>query len=397
MSIRAALLFSLSLLFSALSFAQATADQASQIQSHSAQAALHLRDNRKDLAAAEFSAIVAMAPDNVEAQSNLGVLLFFQGDYLRAAPHLRAAWKLQPESPRIQALLGMCEKRNGDVKLAESDLSESFPRLRDERIRIQAGVELAEIYYAAHQPEKAASIVPVLRALRPEDPNILYLAYRLYSELARESALGIASFAPDSARMQQVMAEELARQGKYPEAIAHFREALKADPQIPGVHFELAELLNVSGDAAAAETEYRAALAANPVDARSESRLGELALRATDVKTASFHFAAALRLQPDDVDTCVGMAKVFIASNEPAQALPLLERAVRFEPLDSAIHYQLGLVYRRLGRTADSRRELEQFNALKDSNTRLKRLYRQMGLQPNPGRPEQSSESPAQP
>lgn len=391
MCFRAGSLLIFYLLFAPLSFAQATPDKSRQVESHTAQAAIYLRNNQPELAAAEFSAIVAIAPENVDAQSNLGVLLFFKGDYSQAAPHLRAALKLQPGASRVQALLGMCEKRNGDMALAESDLIESFPRLQDEKVKVQAGIELAEIYYAAQQPEKAASLVPVLRGLRPDDPNILYLAYRIYSELARESALGIATFAPDSARMQQVMAEELARQGKYADAILHYRKAVTADPHLPGAHFELAEMLNVSGNAAAAETEYHAALADDPSDAKSESRLGELALRTTDVKAASQHFAAALRLQPDDADTCVGMAKVLIAENQPGKALPLLERAMKSDPLVASTHYQLGLVYRSLGRTADSRRELQEFVTLKESNGRLGQVYRQMGLQPKPGHPEQDT------
>lgn len=376
------------LLLVSSSLAQPVPSKAQQIETHTRQAAEYLKNNRADMAASEFRAIVELAPEDLDAQSNLGVLLFFSGDFAQAAPHLRAAVKLQPALSRIQALLGMCEKRNGESALAEADLRAAFPQLQDERLKVQAGLELVEICYGRDEPEKATEIVATLRTLRPDDPDVLYVAYRIYAALARESALGLATAAPTSARMQQVMAQELARQGKYQEAIAHYRESLKTDPHLTGAHFELAEMLNVTGDAEAAAKEYQAALGDNPFDAKSESRLGELAFRATELTAASEHFSRALHLQPDDVDTCVGLAKVLIATSQPEKALPLLERSVKADPFDAAIHYQLGLVYRSLGRAAEARREMEEFSKSKESNAQLKQLYRQMGLQPNPGRPE---------
>jgi len=49
------------------------------------------------LAIPEFRAIVALDPKDVDALGNLGVLLFFQGDYANATPQLRAAVKLRPD------------------------------------------------------------------------------------------------------------------------------------------------------------------------------------------------------------------------------------------------------------------------------------------------------------
>ena len=75
--------------------------------------------------------------------------------------------------------------------------------------------------------------------------------------------------APDSARMHQLMAHEAARQGNTDGAIAQYREALKIDPKIPGLHFELAEALSGSKqpyDREEVARQYKAALAANPFD-----------------------------------------------------------------------------------------------------------------------------------
>jgi tetratricopeptide (TPR) repeat protein len=375
-------------LLAASSLAQSPGDKQQQIESHVRQAGEFLRDNRTDLAAREFSAILTLDPNNVDARSNLGVLLYFRGDYAQAASQLRAALKLQPTLAKIQALLGMCERRTGDTAHAEADLKEPLPRLQEEKLKVQTGMELIELYYGEGEFEKAAGVVGMLRQLKPADPEILYTAYRIYSTLTDEAMLGVAVAGPGSAQLHQLMARELTRQGNSQEAMAHYREALKINPQLPGAHFELAEMLSVASDPDGAQKEYQAALAVDPSDEKSECRLGELALRASDLKAANTRFSRALQLQPGDADAAVGMAKTLMATNQPEKAEPLLERAAKLEPFDAPVHYHLAMVYRGLGRPADSRRELAEFEKVKDMKEKLKQTYHEMRLQPKPERPD---------
>ncbi len=372
------------------SVAQSPPSKQQQIELHARQAGQFLKNKRPDLAVPEFSAILALDPNNVDAQGNLGVLLYFHNDYAQAAPHLRAAVKLQPDLAKIQALLGMCEKRTGDTTHAEADLKGAFPRLQEEKLKVQTGMELIEIYDGSGEYEKAAGVAGVLRQLEPADPSILYTAYRIYSTLTDEAKLSLVMNAPGAAQLRQLQGHELAREGNTEGAIAQYREALKIDRHLPGIHFELAEMLSQSGDADGAEKEYVAALAENPFDEKSECRLGEAALRATDLKAASEHFSRALKLQPDDLDAGVGQAKVLIAMNQPEKAEPILERAAKAEPFDAAIHYHLAMVYRSLGREADSRRELAEFQKLKDMKEKLRQTYHDLRLQPKNDRPDPS-------
>ena len=51
----------------------------------------------------------------------------------------------------------------------------------------------------------------------------------------------LALTAPGSAAMHQVMARELARHGDTDPAIANYREAIKINPQLSGLHSELGD------------------------------------------------------------------------------------------------------------------------------------------------------------
>ncbi len=198
----------------------------------------------------EFKAILAIDPGNLDARGNLGVLEYFEGQYAKAAPDLRSALQINPSLWKLQALLGMSEKRIGENAEAKSDLDNAFPHLDEQKLRVQAGLELIEVDYALSDLGKAAEIVNVLRQLEPTDVDILYSAHRIYSELSDETMLSLAMVAPDSARMHQLMAHELARQAKDEAAIANYRIALKIDPQRADVHYELAEMLNTQSSPA---------------------------------------------------------------------------------------------------------------------------------------------------
>ena len=113
-----------------------------QIESHSRQAQEFLGKGQPELAVREYNAILKLDPNNGDARGNLGVTLFFQGDYANAAPNLRAAVKQRLNLWKLQALLGMSERRVGQLAAAQADLEKSFPQIQEQKLRVQTGIEL---------------------------------------------------------------------------------------------------------------------------------------------------------------------------------------------------------------------------------------------------------------
>lgn len=364
---------------------QSVTTRQQQIESHSYQAQQFLKENRPDLAIPELRAILALDPNNVDARGNLGILLFFQGNYAEAIPQLEATLKLRPTLWKVLALLGIAEKRTGNAEKARSDLEKAFPELKEQKVQIQAGMELIDIYSAAGDLDKAAATVGALRSSYPTDVEVLYTSYRIYSDLAGESMLSLSLVAPKSALMYQVMAHELAKQGDTEGAITNYREALKLAPQLPALHFELAEALNTSPsatDTKEVENEYKRAISLNPFDEHASERLGEIAFRRGDLQAAYTYYSRAVELQPNDPDALVGVAKTLVLMSQPDKAEPLLERAVELDPTSAAAHYRLAMVYRSTGRTADAKRELDEYQKYKKMKEELRELYHEMRLKP---------------
>lgn len=366
--------------------AQNAPDVQHKIEALEQQSQKYLQEQKPQLAIPVLREIVQVDPNNANAQGNLGVLLFFEGSYAQAIPHLRAALELERNLWKIEALLGIAEKRTGHLTEAQADLERAFPNLEDKKIRIQAGLELIEIHSASVEFEKALSIAMKLEA-GPQNPQILLIRYQLSRQIMDQSLLSIMMVAPDSAEMHIIMANELGRQGDHANAIAQYREALKLNSVFPGAHFELAEQLRTSPDAALnaqAEAEYKAAIRANEYDERSWRQLGGITAAKGDFKTAAEDYRKALALQPKDSDAKTGLAIALISMNQTQEAISLLESAVKDDPTNVVAHYRLSMLYRRVGRKTDSDREMDTFHHYKDVKDKLGKVFKTLA---GPSRP----------
>ena len=373
-------------LASALCLSQSAPDRQQKIESHNHKAAEYLKQNRPDLAAPEFQAVIALDPSNVEAHGNLGAILYFKGDYAGAAPQLRATLKLKPGLWKTQALLGMAERRIGDADAGMRDLEQAFPKMpeKDKQIKIDTGMELVEAYSRAGDLDQATAILNTLRKIDPTNEAVLYAGYRIYSDLAAESLISLSLIDPNSARMHQAMAHELAKRGDTPGAIENYRAALKLDPTLPGLHFELADMLSTQSTDEGrqeAEKEYKAALELNPLDEQSECRLGDIALQKDDLNEAAQRFTRALQLQPRDPEASIGMAKVLMDREQPQKAEELLHHALQLDPTSALAHYRLSTIYRQAGRVEDAKKELEQYEKFTKMKDQLRLAYHDLHQQ----------------
>ncbi len=350
------------------------------------QLARHLQEQKPQLAIPVLQQIVSLDPNNVNAQANLGVLLHFQDRYEEAIPHLRAALQLQSGLWRIQAVLGMAEKRTGNPSEALAHLEPAFSHLDEDKIGIQVGLELIELHSAAARFEKALAVAVKLGQLAPADPRVLLATYQIARQTMDQAILNMMLAAPDSAEMHMIMAGELVREGNQTNAVGQYREAIRLNPLLPGVHFELAELMRTSTDpaiSALAEAEYKAAVKINPYDALSWRQLGGIMTAKGDFKAAEEDYRKALALQPNDTEAKTGLAIVLISTNRTEDAMALLESALKDDPTNMTAHFRLSGLYRRAGRTAEAAREMEAFRHYQQLKDKLSKVLKRRATPAN--------------
>ena len=368
-----------------LSFARGQNSQ-QQLQTHYQRAQEALRQQRYDEAAAEFQRILRLNPRVAEAHANLGVIYYTQRRYPEASEAFTEALKLKPSLSKAADFLAMVKAKTGHIDEALPLLEKAFKNSTDEQLRQQAGLFLVELYYGRRELDKALDVVQTLQKRYPENPEVLYVAYRMYSDLGARAVSGLARASPSSARLHQVTAELLESEGDFPRAVEQYRKALEMDPTLPGIHRALGVAIMSAAQSEAslleAEKHFGLELAINPGDAHSEYQLGEIDWARHQIEQARKRFTRAIELLPNFTDALIALGKVLISQAQPDKALNYLQQAVRIDPENEVAYYRLAEAYRKLGMAQEAEQALGQFKRLREASASIGTVYRQVQRNP---------------
>jgi len=352
-----------------------------EVEAHYQRAQEALRNGENEKATSEFREILRIQPTNAQAYANLGVMAFTQKNFDEASREFRTALKLQPLLWNAVAFLGMCEIHQSRHQDAMRHLESSFPHLRDAKLQHEVGMNLVALYYESGDIPKTVDILRVLEHADGKAPDVLYAAYRAYSDLAANALASLAQAAPESAEMHQILAQNLANQDDFEGAITHFQEALKLDPKLPGLHYELGQTILANSNAeqarGRAETEFKQDLAINPTNAGSQYMLGAIAWSRSKREEALQYYLKALELRPEFVDAHIAAGKALTSLGRSKEAVDQLREAVRLDPENEVAHYRLAQAYREQGRLAEADHETAIFREIRSSHEPVRELYQQ--------------------
>jgi len=148
---------------------------------------------------------------------------------------------------------------------------------------------------------------------------------------------------PDLAETHNILGVALAAQGKMDQAMAQYAEALRLKPDLAEAHNNLGLALAAQGQMDQAMTQYAEALRLNPDLAEAHNNLG-LALAAQgQMDQAVAQYAAALRLNPDLAKAHNSLGLALAAQGQTDQAVAQYAQALRLKPGYAEAHNNLGL------------------------------------------------------
>lgn len=222
-----------------------------------------------------------------------------------------------------------------------------------------SGVALLE----KKQPAGALSHLTRWRAAAPQDPNAYYYLGEAYTDLKVATIQRLRAAHPASYRLHQVLAENYASIHKKDEAVAEYRQVLKLQPELPGVHYELARLLTDS-----APQEARALLekelAVDPAHYLAKSLLGQVLVALRESANAIPLLQDALDAKDSMPEARRALGKALLDTGNAEAALPHLERVAREKPDDDQVHFLLAQAYRALGKPQEAAREMQVHQSL---------------------------------
>ena len=172
------------------------------------------------------------------------------------------------------------------VKLAlDGSCAEAMPLLKEaaagnldqesKRLVGKAGVRCSMLL---SNREDATVFLNRLLQQFPSDPDVLFLAVHVYSDLSQLNAQALMNIAPNSAEVIQLNAENFEKQRDLPKAIAEYKVLLQRSPRMPGIHYRIGGLILAQPGAGPEEArrEFEEELKIYPQNAGAEYYLGEL-------------------------------------------------------------------------------------------------------------------------
>ena len=138
-----------------------------------------------------------------------------------------------------------------------------------------------------------------------------------------------------------------------------FAKAVALNPNLPDAHVLYAKALMFTGDSDLSRKQFQAELLVDPYNFDANLQLGANARQEQNYELARKYFVRAEETRPGDPGVRYQLALIDVGQGQLDQARQILEGLVKESPQFLEAHVTLSLVYYRLKRPEDSKRERE--------------------------------------
>jgi protein O-GlcNAc transferase len=238
---------------------------------HQNLAAAYIQLSQFDDAVSELRTALKLSPDSPQLHYNLGLALKEQDNIAAAIPELQAAERLDPALSEPPYVLGILHLQAGQYAEAARELSTSL-KLQPENG--DGWATLGSVYNHLDQLDQAtAALAQAIQRLPQQPDPHLTLAAILAKQNKPEDAKAERAKAAElmRANMKRQRAEvaahsgtSLLQNGKVPEAIVEFQNAISFDPSYPEAHLGLADAFDRQGKTTDAAAERQRAASLHP-------------------------------------------------------------------------------------------------------------------------------------
>ncbi|PYU64709.1 MAG: hypothetical protein DMG49_25885 [Acidobacteria bacterium] len=291
-------------------------------------------------AVAEYKQFLKLHPEATAIHSNLGAALAGLGRFEEAVPEYKTALRESPALAAARLNLALVYYKMGRI----ADAARELARVRaEDSENEQAALLLGDCYLRMRREKDVIRVLEPEERKHPDDPAIAYM-------------LGTAWIRDNQVEKGQVLVDRILRNGDSAEAhlmlgsakmnVAdfagardEFAKAVALNPNLAEVHVLYAKALVLTGDSDQSSKEFKAELAVDPFNFDSNLQLGAT--------------------RPGDPGVRYQLALIALDEGKPDEARQMLETLVRESPQFTEAHVSLSLVYYRLKRPADGKREWE--------------------------------------
>jgi cytochrome c-type biogenesis protein CcmH/NrfG len=337
------------------------------ISQHTQKVEQALRASDRAGAEREYRQIVTLDPENGQAWTGLGVLLYGEGKSGDAVAALEHALRVDPGVKNAEIFLGLSEAGLNDCGKAVPRLNRYFASEPAGKLGRLIGLTLLECEAEAPDPLPAIQTVERLKQLYPGDEDVLYHSAELYTRLWNQNADELMTKHPDSYRVHQLAGEVYEAKNDYDQAIREYSLALARKPDLPQMHYRIGQLyLHQDSEEVddKAMKEFLLEKSIDPDSAVTDLAMAGIEMHRHNLDKAKPLYQEAARLDPGLVESQVGLARIFLEEHDPASAGQLLQAVVAEHPDSAEAHYVLMLAYRGQKKMTEAAEQMSIFNRL---------------------------------
>jgi len=157
----------------------------------------------------------------------------------------------------------------------------------------------------------------------------------------------------------------LRNQGKMQEAMWHYEQVLRFNPDYVESRKNLGFVFSLVGDDRAAIRQYEQVVQLTPNDVEARNNLGNALLRVGELPTAIAQYEQALRIAPDSAEAHYNLGIALQRAGRYREAMAHYEQTLRLQPDSAEAHNNLGIVLKNLGQLPEAVEQYEQAVRLK--------------------------------
>lgn len=214
-------------------------------------------------------------------------------------------------------------------------------------------------------PGEATRFLDWLNHEFPRDPEVLFLAVHVYSDLSLQASQELLATNPGSVEVHLLNAESLEQQGEWKKAMEEYRTVLARQPRRTGIHYQIGRLIlsqpKTDTTFRDATAEFEAELRNDPGNPGAHYVLGEIARQQDQFPQAVEQFTQATKLDPNFADAFTGLGRSLLSEGHAAEAVAPLQRAAAIEPNNPTAHYYAAMALQRAGRRQEADQERQIF------------------------------------
>lgn len=304
----------------------------------------------------------------------------------QAVEELAALQKEYPNAAPVLNLVGAQQTVEKKYDLARVTYQKSL-QVAPNNLEALTGLSRVDIL-SGKSKDAVSRVESGLKTAKPT-ASLLMMAAQTHAasgDLARAEDLLKQAIELEPSRLQAYVALGglYARQNRLDDAKDQFRKVIERNPRSVSAYIMVGMLLEGQSKTAEAEEQYQKALSIDPRAPVAANNLAWIYVAADRKLDEALQLAqTANQVLPDEPHINDTLGWIYCRKNLGSVAIPYLERSIKVDPTDPAVHYHLGVAYMQAGDPGRARKSLEtalgskrEFLGIADARAALTKLGR---------------------